>query len=161
MPRIITLLLLRTQCANLVGRGVAVGLLSLLLAGAVHPAQAHPAAAQRWPTHPTAAAAEAQNETAAPSLSRHVHDAARITGYLADALSLSTAQQIALQHCTVAERSALLLATSEKDTRDAQACYLASVRRLLAPSQLRAYMLLRQQLEGTLLPLDGLDLAAR
>ena len=131
-------------------------LLILLLAcatGSVH--------AQLWVAHPATPAAEAQNETAAPSLSRHVHDAQRITGYLADVLRLSTAQQMALQHCTVAERSALLLAASEKDAQDAQARYLASVRRVLATSQLRAYVLLRQQLEGTLLPLEGLGLAAR
>ncbi|MCI1188216.1 hypothetical protein MON38_12370 [Hymenobacter sp. DH14] len=132
------------------------GLLGLLLA-----LSAGPARAQRWATHPTATAAETQNETAAPSLSRHVHDVQRITGYLADALRLSTAQQMALQHCTVDERAALLLATSDKDARDAQARYLASVRRVLASSQLRSYVLLRQQLEGTLLPLDGLGLAIR
>jgi len=131
-------------------------LLSLLLAFAARPAQA-----QRWAAHPTAAIVEAQNETAAPSLSRHVHDVQRITGYLVDALRLSTAQQLALQHCTVTERAALLLATSDKDAQDAQARYLARVHRVLATSQLRTYVLLRQQLEGTLLPLDGLDLAAR
>ena len=156
MPSIIRLLLRRAQCAILVRPRGLVGLLGLLLAGAAHPAQA-----QRWASRPTAAVVETQNETAAPSLSRHVHDVQRITGYLVDALRLSTAQQIALQHYTVAERSALLLATSDKDAQDAQACYLASVRRVLASSQLRTYVLLRQQLEGTLLPLDGLGLAAR
>ncbi|GAA4037636.1 hypothetical protein GCM10022409_23450 [Hymenobacter glaciei] len=120
---------------------------------------ASPAQAQLWVSHPATAIDETQNETATPSLSRHVHDVQRITGYLADALRLSTAQQMALQQCTVAERSALLLATSEKDTQDAQTCYLASVRRVLASSQLRTYVLLRQRLEGTLLPLDGLGLA--
>ena len=90
-----------------------------------------------------------------------MHDVQRITCYLVDALRLSTAQQLALQHCTVAERSALLLATSDNDTQAAQAHYLASVRRVLASSQLRTYVQLRQQLEGTLLPLDGLGLAAR
>ena len=128
----------------------------LLLAAAAQPARA-----QRWCTHPTAAAAEMRNETATPSLSRHVHDAQRITGYLVDALRLSTAQQLALQQCTVAERSDLLMANSEQDAQAAQTRYLASVRRLLASSQLRSYVLLRQQLEGTLLPLDGLGLAAR
>ena len=157
MPSITQLLLLRAQRSILASHWVVVGLLSLSLACAARPAQA-----QLWATHPSAAAAaEAQNETAAPSLSRHVHDVQRITGYLVDALRLSTAQQIALQHCTVAERSALLLATSDKDAQDAQARYLASVRRVLASSQLCTYVLLRQQLEGTLLPLDGLGLAAR
>lgn len=156
MPSITALLSSRAQCTTPVSRWIVAGLLSLMLACAVHPAQA-----QLWATHPTTTGAEAQNGTAAPSLSRHVHDVQRITGYLADALRLSTAQRIALQHCTIAERSALLLATSDKDARDAQARYLASVRRVLASSQLRTYVLLRQQLEGTLLPLDGLDLAAR
>ena len=139
-----------------VGRWAGAFLLSLLLSFAANPARA-----QWWASHPTATATEAQNETAAPSLSRHVHDVQRITGYLADALRLSTAQQMALQHCTVAERSALLLATSDKDAQDAQVRYLAKVRRVLATSQLCTYVLLRQQLEGTLLPLDGLGLAAR
>ena len=131
-------------------------LLGLLLAFAANPARA-----QLWVSHPSAVVAKAQNETATPSLSRHVHDVQRITCYLVDALRLSTAQQLALQHCTVAERSALLLATSDNDTQAAQAHYLASVRRVLASSQLRTYVQLRQQLEGTLLPLDGLGLAAR
>ena len=156
MPGIICLLLLRFQRSTPAGRWAVAGLLSLLLAFTTHPAQA-----QLWVAHPPSTTAETQNETAAPSLSRHVHDVQRITGYLADALRLSTAQRLALQHCTVAERSALLLATSDQDARDAQTRYLASVRRLLASSQLRSYVLLRQQLEGTLLPLDGLDLAAR
>lgn len=159
MPGITRLLLLCVQFPASSGRWLAAGLLGLLLAGAASPAQA-----QFWAAHPAAAATaatEAQNETAAPSLSRHVHDVQRITGYLTDALRLSTAQQMALQHCAVDERAALLLATSDKDVRDAQARYLASVRRVLASSQLRSYVLLRQQLEGTLLPLDGLGLAAR
>ena len=151
------MLLLRAQRPASTSHWVVAGLLSLLLAFAASPAQA-----QRWAAHPTAAiTTEAQNETAAPSLSRHVHDVQRITSYLVDALRLSTAQQMALQHCTVAERSALLLATSDKDAQDAQARYLASVHRVLATSQLRTFVLLRQQLEGTLLPLDGLGLAAR
>lgn len=138
------------------GRWAAAWFLGMLLAFATSPIHA-----QSRTARPTAAATEVRNETATPSLSRHVHDAQRITGYLVDALRLSTAQQLALQNCTVAERSALLLATSDKDARDAQARYLSSVRRVLASSQLRTYILLRQQLEGTLLPLDGLGLAAR
>ena len=156
MPSIIRLPLLRVLCTTRGGHWLALGLLSLLLLGPARPAQA-----QRWSARPGATEAAAQNETAAPSLSRHVHDVQRITGYLTDALRLSTAQRIALQQCTVAERSALLLATSDQAAQAARAHYLASVRRVLAPSQLRAYVLLRQQLEGTLLPLDGLGLAAR
>lgn len=41
---------------------------------------------------------------------------------------------MALQHRTVPERSALLLATSEKDARAVQARYLATVRGMLASS---------------------------
>lgn len=156
MPSILRLLRLCAQRSALTGPWLLACLLSLLSAGMAQPAQA-----QWWVAHPAPTATEAQNETAAPSLSRHVHDAQRITGYLVDALRLSTAQQMALQHCTVAERSALLLATSEQDARDAQTRYLASVRQVLASSQLCSYVLLRQQLEGTLLPLDGLGLAAR
>lgn len=156
MPSTNQLLLLCVQRSKLRGCRAVACLLGLLLAFAANPARA-----QLWVSHPSAAVAEAQNETAAPSLSRHVHDAQRITCYLVDALRLSTAQQMALQQCTVAERSALLLATSDKDAQAAQVRYLASVRRVLASSQLRTYVQLRQQLEGTLLPLDGLGLAAR
>jgi hypothetical protein len=132
-----------------------------LLAGLLLLMSAMMACGQGRPAAKTVAIAEARNETAAPSLSRHVHDAQRITGYLADALVLSTAQQLALQHCTVAERAALLLANSDTDARIAQANYLAAVRRVLANSQLRAYVLLRRQLEGTMLPIDGTELAVR
>lgn len=133
--------------------GLVAGLLLLLSAPS--------AFGQGRPTAPTVAVAEARNETEVPGLSRHVHEAQRITGYLADALVLSTAQQLALQHCTVAERAALLLAASDTDARVAQAAYLAAVRRVLANSQLRAYVLLLRQLEGTTLPLDGTELAVR
>ena len=153
MPSLYLLRMFCTQFFNPVSRWFVAG---LLLAGAARPAQA-----QRWASHPTAASTEAQNETATPSLSRHVHEAQRITGYLTDALRLSTAQQMALQHYAVAERAALLLATSDQDAQDAQARYLANVRRVLVSSQLRSYVLLRQQLEGTLLPLEGLGLASR
>ena len=156
MPSIYPLLSLRAQHPIRVVRWAVASLLGLLLTFAPSLAQA-----QLWPARPAAAIAEAQNEIAAPSLSRHVHDVERITDYLVDALRLSTAQQMALQHCTVAERSDLLLATCDKDAREAQMRYLASVRRVLASSQLRTYVLLRQQLEGTLLPLEGLGLAAR
>ena len=153
MPSIPFLQLFLVLCSARPGRWAIASLLGLLLAVAGHPAQA-----QRWVAYRTATENKVQNETAAPSFSRHVHDVQRITGYLADALRLSTAQQMALQHCTVAERAALLLATSDKDTQDAQVRYLARVRRVLASSQLRAYVLLRQQLDETLLPLDGLGL---
>ena len=118
----------------------------------------------RFPGHPvppTAAAVEAHNETAAPSFSRHVRAAQRITSFLADALCLTTAQQLALQQHTVAEHTALLLATSEGDIQAAQLHYLTAVRRVLTASQLDAYVALRQKLAGTTLPIDGLELAVR
>ena len=146
---------LHARRAPFLGGWAAACVLSLALAFA--PGSAH---AQLWTSRPMAAQAEAHNETAAPSYSRHVHDVQRITAYLTDVLRLSTAQQLALQSCTVAERAALLLAATDADAQAAQAHYLAAVRRVLATSQLRTYVLLRQQLEGTVLPLDGLGLAA-
>lgn len=156
MPSTAPLLLFRIRRLEPTARWAATTLLGLLLVFLGGPAHA-----QRWAARPAAALSEAQNETATPGLSRHVHDAQRITGYLTDALCLSTAQQLALQHSAVAERTALLLAVSDEEAQHAQARYLASVRRVLACSQLRTYVQLRQQLEGTLLPLDGLGLAAR
>ncbi|MDQ2793420.1 MAG: hypothetical protein M3Y12_05360 [Bacteroidota bacterium] len=157
MPSILSLLVFYAPRGGRAARGLAAGLLGLLLlAGATGPAQAQ----RRHPRAPVATA-KRPDETATPSLSRHLHDAQRITGYLADALRLSTAQQIALQNCTLSERAALLLATSDNDAQAAQARYLASVRRVLASSQLRSYVQLRQQLEGTMLPLDGLGIVAR
>ncbi|MDQ2771356.1 MAG: hypothetical protein M3Y54_12765, partial [Bacteroidota bacterium] len=122
-------------------------------------------AQSRFPGHaagpPKVAAVEAHNETAAPSFSRQVRDAQRITLFLADALCLTTAQQLALQQHTVAQHTALLLATSDSDIQAAQLNYLAAVRRVLAASQLEAYVALRQKLAGTTLPIDGLELAVR
>lgn len=118
----------------------------------------------RFPGHPaplTTAKVDAHNETAAPSFSRHVRAAQRITAFLADALCLTTAQQLALQQHTVAEHTALLLATSEGDIQAAQLKYLMAVRRVLAASQLDAYVALCQKLAGTMLPIDGLELAVR
>ena len=107
------------------------------------------------------AATEARNETAAPSLSRHVHDAQRIAGVLDDALLLSTAQRYAVARHTVAERRALVLAVTGTDFALAQAQYLSALYKVLALSQLNAYMALCQQLAETALPLDGTELLAR
>ncbi|GAA3957685.1 hypothetical protein [Hymenobacter antarcticus] len=107
------------------------------------------------------AAVEARNETAAPSLSRHMRDARRITIFLEDALLLSTAQRYAVARCTVAERRALVLAVTEADFRQAQGQYLKALHKVLALSQLNAYVALCQQLAGTTLPLDGTELAVR
>ena len=107
------------------------------------------------------AAAEARNETGAPSFSRHVRDARRISAFLADALLLTTAQRVAVERCTVAERTALVLAATDEDARLAQDNYLAAVRRVLALNQLCLYNALCIQLQGTALPVDGTELAVR
>jgi len=107
------------------------------------------------------AAVEARNETAAPSLSRHMRDARRITNFLDDALLLSTAQRHAVAKCTVAERRALVLAVTDADFAQAQAQYLKALHKVLALSQLNAYVSLCRQLAGTILPLDGTELAVR
>ena len=104
---------------------------------------------------------EARNETAVPSLSRHMRDARRITYFLDDALLLSTAQRHAVARCTVAERRALVLAVTEADFLQAQVQYLKALHKVLALSQMNAYVALCQQLAGTTLPLDGTELAVR
>lgn len=109
----------------------------------------------------TAAQTEACNETVAPGFSGQVREARRITNFLLDALVLSTAQLRALEACTVAERAALALAVTDADVAQAQQQYLLNVRRVLARSQLHSYVALRQQLAGTMLPLDGIELAVR
>jgi hypothetical protein len=116
-----------------------------------------------WPRAKTIrlAEAEARNETAAPSFSRHVRDAQLITTFLADALLLTTAQRHAVARCTVAERQALVLAATEADVAEAQYNYLMALRQVLALSQMSAYTTLSQRLVGTLLPVDGTELAVR
>lgn len=109
----------------------------------------------------TAAQTEACNETVAPGFSGQVREARRITNFLLDALVLSNAQLRALEACTVAERAALALAVTDADVAQAQQQYLLNVRRVLARSQLHSYVALRQQLAGTMLPLDGIELAVR
>ena len=117
--------------------------------------------AQSHPESPTTAETEARNETVAPSFSGQVREARRITSFLLDALVLSNAQLHALQACTVAERAALALALTDADKVQAKWQYQLAVRRVLAPSQLRIYTMLYQQLAGTMLPLDGTELAVR
>ena len=106
------------------------------------------------------AATEARNETAAPSLSRHMRDAQRITCLLDDALLLSTAQRHTVARHTAAERRALVLAVTDADFARAQAQYISVLHKVLALSQLNAYLALCQRLAGTTLPLDGTELAA-
>lgn len=133
-------------------------LLVLLLAFGATAAWAKP---QPKPRLRTAAQTEACNETVAPGFSGQVREARRITSFLLDALVLSNAQLRALEACTVAERAALALAVTDADVAQAQQQYLLSVRRVLARSQLHSYVALRQQLAGTMLPLDGTELAVR
>ena len=117
--------------------------------------------AQSYPESPTTAETEARNETEAPSLSGQVREARRITSFLLDALVLSNVQLQALQACTIAEHAALALALTDADKVQAKWQYQLAVRRVLAPSQLRIYTMLYQQLVGTMLPLDGTELAVR
>ena len=117
--------------------------------------------AQSHPESPTTAETEARNETEAPSFSGQVREARRITSFLLDALVLSNAQLQALQACTVAEHAALALAFTDADKVQAKWQYQLAVRRVLALSQLRIYTMLYQQLIGTMLPLDGTELAVR
>ena len=109
----------------------------------------------------TIAETEARNETGAPGLSGQVRQARRVTAFLLDALVLSHAQLRGLDACTVAERAALALAVTDADVVQARAQYRLAVLRLLSVSQLQSYVALRQQLTGTMLPLDGTGLALR
>ena len=117
--------------------------------------------AQSHPESSTTAKTEARNETEAPCFSGQVREARRITSFLLDALVLSNAQLQALQACTVAEHAALALAFTDADKVQAKWQYQLAVRRVLAPSQVRIYTMLYQQLVGTMLPLDGTGLAVR
>lgn len=118
------------------------------------------AQAQERPRYPTTAQADARNEAGAPGFSGQLRQAHRVANYLGDALQLNYAQWHALTAYTTAERVALALAATPADTLAAQRQYLLALRRVLAPSQMEAYVALRQQLAGTLLPLDGAELVA-
>lgn len=109
----------------------------------------------------TVAQSEARNEASAPSFSQQVQAAQRITYFLTDALLLSNAQQHAVQTYTVAQRKALLLAVTPAHIAEAGREYQESVRRVLATSQLSTYVALRKQLDGTVFPLDAVELAVR
>ena len=118
-----------------------------------------------WATsHPrprTVAETEARNETGVPGFAGQVREARRITTFLLDALVLSHAQHQALEARTVAERAALALAATEAEATQVQRQYQLAVLKVLTTSQLRVYMELSRQLAGTLLPLDGTELASR
>jgi hypothetical protein len=114
-------------------------------------------------THPkalTTAASEARNEAAAHSFAGQLHEAHRVADFLVDVLVLNDMQQHAVEAYTIMHRKALALATTAADIENAQKEYILAVRRVLAPSQLTSYAALRQQLNGTMLPLDGTELAS-
>ena len=135
-------------------RNLLVLVVVLVFAGTTSWAQSHSKS-------PNTAETEARNETVAPSFSGQVREAHRITSFLLDALVLRNAQLQVLQACTVAEHAALALALTDADKVQAKWQYQLAVRRVLAPSQLRIYTMLYQQLVGTMLPLDGTGLAVR
>lgn len=109
----------------------------------------------------TTADTEARNENAAPSFAGQVHEAHRIAEFLVDALVLNNIQKHAVEAYTITHREALALAVTAADVDKAQQEYLLAVRRVLATSQLTSYAVLRQQLNGTMLSLDGSELASR
>ena len=74
---------------------------------------------------------------------------------------LSNAQHQALEARTVAERATLALAATEAEATQVQRQYQLDVLKVLTYSYLRVYMGLYRQLAGTLLPLDGTELASR
>lgn len=111
------------------------------------------------PKRLSAAALEARNEIPAPSFSGQVREAQRIAYFLTDALLLSYAQSHAVASSTATEREALALAVTATDTVQVQQQYRRAVRRVLTTRQLQAYVVLCRQLAGTVLPLDGAELA--
>lgn len=117
--------------------------------------------AKATPKPLTVAQVEARNETFAPSFSGQAREARRLTSFLLDALILSTAQCRALQACTVAECAALALAITDGDVVQARRQYQLAVHQVLAPSQAHLYGVLYRQLAGTMMPLDGPELAGR
>ena len=128
-------------------------IVSLLLAGGTG------ARAGGRPKPPKMVDTEARNESAAPSLSRHMRDAQRITHVLNDVLLLSTAQRHTMARHIVAERRAMVLAVTDADFAQAQAQYLSALHKVLALSQLNAYVALCQRIAGTTMPIDGTELA--
>jgi hypothetical protein len=109
----------------------------------------------------TIAQNEARNEAAAPSFSAQIHESERITTFLADALMLNNLQQHAVQSFTLAKHKALSLAVTPADVAQAQEEYHAAIQRVLATSQLVSYATLCRRQNGTMLPLDAVEIAAR
>lgn len=128
----------------------------LLIVSALSGAQA-----KRHPKVLTTADTEARNEISTPSFTGQVHEAHRVAEFLVDALVLNNAQKHAVEAYTIAHRQALALAVNTNDVEKAQQEYLLAVRRVLATSQLTSYAVLRQQLNGTMLSLDGTEFASR
>jgi hypothetical protein len=113
------------------------------------------------PKRLTTALIESRNEAACPSFSAQVRATQRITGLLADALVLTIAQKRAVEACTLAERIDLALAPTDPAAALVRQQYLVALCRVLTPTQRTAYVAMRQQLAGTLLPLDGTEVAVR
>ncbi|MBF9235853.1 hypothetical protein I2I05_00445 [Hymenobacter sp. BT683] len=131
-------------------------LLAMVMISGASTGQARPR-----PRAVSVAAADARGEKATPSFAVQVREAHRISGYLTDALVLTSAQMHAVEDCTIAECEALALAVTPADAAQARQQYLLALGRTLAPSQLDAYVAIREQLAGTLMPLDGMGLASR
>jgi hypothetical protein len=124
-------------------------------------ALAFAAQAGHGPKPLTIAQNESRNEAAAPSFSAQIHESERITSFLTDALMLSNLQQHAVQSFTLAKHKALLLAVSATDVAQAQQEYHAAIQKVLATSQLVSCATLCRRQNGTMLPLDGVEIAAR
>lgn len=124
-------------------------------------ALAFTAQAAHGPKPLTIAQSEARNEAAAPSFSAQMHESERITSFLADALMLNNLQQHAVHSYTLAKHKALLLAVTAADITQAQDEYHAAIQRVLATSQLVSYATLCRRQNGTMLPLDAIEIASR
>jgi hypothetical protein len=62
---------------------------------------------------------------------------------------------------TLEQHKALLLAVTDADRAQTQRAYQAAVQRVLATSQLENYATLCRRHNGTMLPLDAVELAVR
>ncbi|MDO7850789.1 hypothetical protein [Hymenobacter convexus] len=131
-------------------------LLWFLLIGSTLGAQA-----ARRPRPLTAAETEARNEILEPSLTRQTRESQRIAQFLAEALTLNSAQLHAVESFTRAERQALALAATTEQAAQAQREYRLAVHRVLDTGQLSTYVALCQRLAGTAQALDGTELAVR
>lgn len=130
--------------------------LSLLFLARIGPAQAAHGAKPL-----TIAQKEACNEIAAPHFSAQALQAGRIADFLADVLIINNLQQHAVKAYTLEQHKALLLAVTPTDVAQAQREYRSAVQRVLATSQLESYTTLCRHHNGTMMPLDAVELAVR